>query len=64
MMNTWERDFIAEIRFRIRTKQPVSAREKQIVLDLVRREGVIMSAQARAAAERQGFDTQGITSRD
>ncbi len=60
LLSTWERDFLADIKARVMAKQPVSAREKQIVLDLLRRTGVGMSAAAKANAEKEGFSTAGI----
>ncbi len=60
MLNTFERDTIAEIKARVLARKPVADWEKQMVLDLLRREGGGMTAAARAAAEKQGFSTEGI----
>jgi len=60
MINTFERDTIAEIKARVLAKQPVADWEKQMVLDLLRCEGGGMPAAAKAAAEKQGFSTEGI----
>jgi hypothetical protein len=60
MLNSFEMDTIREIKARVLAKKPVAAWEKQMVLDLLRREGGGMTAAAKAAAERQGFSTEGI----
>jgi hypothetical protein len=60
MLNTFERDTIAEIKARVLAKQPVADWEKQMLLDLLKREGRGMSAAAVAAAQKQGFNTTGI----
>ncbi len=59
-LNSWEQDFLAEIKARVLAKQPVSAREKQIVLDLTRREGVAVSQRVLDNAAREGFDVSGL----
>lgn len=60
MLNSFERNTLAEIKARVLARQPVSNQEKQMVLDLLRRSGGGMTAAAKTAAERQGFSTQGI----
>lgn len=60
MLNSFERDTIAEIKARVLAKKPVADWEKQMLLDLLRREGRGMSSAAIAAAQRQGFSTEGI----
>jgi hypothetical protein len=60
MLNTFEMDTINEIKARVLAKQPVAAWEKQMLLDLLKREGRGMSVAAIAAAQKQGFNTQGI----
>jgi hypothetical protein len=60
MLNTFERDTLAEIKARVLARKPVADWEKQMVLDLLRREGGGMTVAARAAAEKQGFSTEGI----
>ncbi len=60
MLNTFEMDTIAEIKARVLAKQAVADWEKQMLLDLLKREGRGMSAAAVAAAQKQGFDTTGI----
>jgi hypothetical protein len=60
MLNSFERDTIAEIKARVLAKKPVADWEKQMLLDLLRREGQGMSSAAIAAAQRQGFSTEGI----
>jgi len=60
-LTTWERDFLAEVKARTLAGKSVSAREKQIVLDLLRRENVAISQQARDAAAKEGLDVRGIS---
>ena len=59
-LNTWERDTLAEIKARVLTKQPVSKREKQLVLDLLKREGLAVRADVVERAANEGLDTAGI----
>lgn len=59
-LNTWEKDFLAEIKARVLNKQSVSPREKQIVLDLMKREKLPMSQKALDAAAKEGMDISGI----
>lgn len=56
----FERDYITEIRARVLAGQPVSAREKQVVLDIIRLAGVAVNPAVLEAANRNGFATQGI----
>lgn len=60
MMSPWERDFLADVKARALARQPVSAREKQIVLDLLRRTGVAVSQQVIDNAAKEGLDTSGV----
>ena len=60
MINTFERDTIAEIKARVKAKQPVADWEKQLVLDLLRREGCGVRADVLERARNSGFNTQGI----
>ncbi len=62
MLNAFERATIAEIKARVLAKQPVSAREKQMLLDLLKREGLGLTSKAIAEAKKQGFNVQGINS--
>lgn len=55
-LNTWERNTIAEIKARALAGQPVSQREKQLVLDLYARERVPVNIIALKRAEEQGLD--------
>ena len=59
-LNTWERDTLAEIKARVLAKQPVSKREKQLVLDLLKREGLAVRADVVERAANEGLDTAGI----
>ena len=47
MLNTFERDTIVEIKTRVLNKQPVADWEKEMVLNLLRREGGGMTAAAK-----------------
>lgn len=60
MLNTFERDTLAEIKARALAKQPVADWEKQLVLDLLRREGGRVDAGVLERARNSGFDTTGI----
>ena len=60
MLNTYEMDTIAEIKARVVKRQPVSDREKQLVLDLLRREGLAVRAEVVQRARNSGFKVEGI----
>ena len=60
MMNTFERDTIAEIKARVQNRQPVADWEKQMVLDLLKREGLAIREDVLRAAKNSGFNTEGI----
>ena len=60
MLNTYEMDTIAEIKARVLAKQPVSDREKQLVLDLLRREGRAVRQEVIDRARNSGFNVEGI----
>ena len=60
MMNTFERDTIAEIKARVRAGQPVARWEQQMVLDLLRREGLAVRAEVVERAKNSGFNVEGI----
>lgn len=59
-LNTWEKDTLAEIKARVLAKQPVSAREKQLVLDLLKREGLAVNAAVVQRAANEGLNVSGI----
>ena len=60
-LNAYEKDTLAEIKARVLANQPVSAYEKQLVLDLYRRSRQPVAAAVLQLAARKGFDTTGIT---
>jgi hypothetical protein len=60
-LNAWEKDFIAEIKARVLAKQPVSLREKQMVMDLVKREQMPVRQKVLDQAAREGVDVSGIS---
>lgn len=60
MLNSFERDTIAEIRARALARQPVADWEKQLVLDLLRREGEAVPQAVLERARASGFNTTGI----
>ena len=60
MLNTYEMDTLAEIKARVLNRQPVSDREKQLVLDLLRREGRGVRAEVIEKARNSGFNVAGI----
>lgn len=60
MLNTFEMDTIREIKARVMNKQPVADWEKQMLLDLLRREGVALTPKAIHNALRQGFNVEGV----
>jgi hypothetical protein len=59
-MTSFERDTIAEIKARMKAGQPIAAWEKQMVLDILRREGGVMPHAAKENAAREGFTVDGI----
>lgn len=63
MMNSFERDTVAEIKARARAGRPVADWEKQLVLNLLRREGGVVRREVVERARAQGFDVEGIQTR-
>ena len=59
-LNTWEKDTLAEIKGRVLAKQPVSQREKQLVLDLLKREQLAVRASVVERAANEGLNVAGI----
>ena len=59
-LNTWERDTLAEIKARVLAKQPVSAKEKQFVLDMLKREQLSVRSAVIKRAAAEGLDVTGI----
>lgn len=59
-LNTWERDTLAEIKSRALKKQYVSSREKQLVLDLLKREKLAVDSRVIERAAADGFNVAGI----
>ena len=59
-LNTFERDTLAEIKARVMAKQPVADWEKQMVLDLLRREGAQVDTRVIERARNSGFNVNGI----
>lgn len=60
MLNSFEIDTIREIKARVANKQPVAAWEKQMILDLLRREGKVVRADVIERARNSGFNVAGI----
>ena len=60
MLNDFEMNTIREIKARVLAKQPVAGWEKQMLLDLLKREGRGMSKASVDAARTQGFNVDGI----
>ena len=60
MLNTFEMDTIAEIKARVLAKRPVADWEKQLILDLLRREGRGVNAAVLERAKNSGFNVEGI----
>ena len=60
MINTFERDTIAEIKARVMARQPVADWEKQMVLNLLRREGGVVRKEVLERAKNSGFNIEGI----
>ena len=59
-LNTWEKDTLAEIKARVLAKQYVSDREKQLVLDLLKREQLPVRAAVIKRAAAEGLNVAGI----
>ena len=64
MLNEFETNTIREIKARVAAGQPVTDWEKQMVLDLLRREGVTLPQSAINNAQARGFDVKGIKTTD
>ena len=59
-LNTYERDTLAEIKARTLRGEHVSLREKQLVLDLLKREQLAVNAVVVQRAANEGLNVQGI----
>ena len=59
-LNTWERDTLADIKARVLAKRPVSQREKQLVLDLLKREQLAVDARVVQRAASEGLNVAGV----
>ena len=59
-MNAFEKDTLNEIKAKLKNRQPVSNWEKQLVLDMIRRNDVSISKATRDGAIKQGFNVNGI----
>lgn len=59
-LNTWEKDTLAEIKARALAGQYVSPQEKQVVLDLLRREGLAVRKAVLQRAANEGLNVSGI----
>jgi hypothetical protein len=59
-LNTWERDTLADIKARVLAKKPVSQREKQLVLDLLKREQLAVDARVVQRAASEGLNVAGV----
>jgi len=59
-LNTWEKDTLAEIKARVLAKQYVSPAEKQMVLDLLKREQLPVRAAVKQRAAAEGFNVAGV----
>lgn len=60
MLNSFERDTIAEVKALVLAKQPVPQWQKQLMLDLLRREGLALTAKAIDEARRDGLNVEGV----
>lgn len=60
MLNSFEMDTVREVNARLKNKQPVAHWEKQMILNLLRREGVALTPQAHANAIKEGLDVEGV----
>ena len=60
MLNTFERDTIAEIKARVLARKPIATWEKQMLLDLLKREGRGLTATAIENARKDGLNVEGI----
>lgn len=59
-LNTFEMDTIREVKARLKNRQPVAHWEKQLILNLLRREGVALTPFAYANAVKEGLDVEGV----
>jgi hypothetical protein len=59
-LNTFERDTLAEIKARVMARKPVADWEKQMVLDLLKREQLAVDPRVIARAAADGFNVTGV----
>ena len=59
-LNTYERDTLEEIKGRVLRGETISQREKQMVLDLLKREQLAVNAAVVQRAANEGLNVQGI----
>ncbi len=59
-LNSFEMDTVREVNARLKNRQPVAHWEKQMILNLLRREGVALTPLAMANAIKEGLNVEGI----
>jgi hypothetical protein len=60
MLNTYEKNTLLELKGRVLNGEVLSVREKQLILDLLRREGSVVKAEVLKRAANEGLNTTGI----
>jgi len=60
MLNSFERDTIAEVKALLAARKPVPHWQKQMLLDLLKREGLSLSSSAIAQASKDGLNVEGV----
>lgn len=59
-LNTFEMDTIREVKALVLAKQPVPQWKKQLMLDLIKREGLALTPYAIANARKDGLNVEGV----
>ena len=59
-LNTFEIDTINEVRALVLAKQPVPQWKKQLMLDLIKREGLALTPKAIDEARKDGLNVEGV----
>ena len=60
MLNSFEMDTIREVKSLVMAKQPVPKWKKQLMLDLIKREGLGLTPKAIDEARKDGLNVEGI----
>lgn len=59
-LNTFEMNTIREVKALLQARQPVPQWKKQMMLDLIRREGLALTPKALDEARKDGLNVEGV----